>query len=71
MVYGVGFGMKKLIQRSPATFDLRAILQKCDNPRVTSNKMYKTTDPRDLKLKRKGESSEIIAPLTILKLLHL
>jgi len=32
-------------QRDPNTFDLRAILQKCDDSRVTSNQMlYKTTD---------------------------
>jgi len=44
--------LKWLDQRGPTTFDQRAILQKCDNSRATSNKMmYKTTDSQDLKLK--------------------
>jgi len=43
-----------LSQRGPTTFDLRAILQKRDNLRATSNKiMCNTTDSQDLKLKRK------------------
>jgi len=34
-----------LPQHGPASFDLRAILQECDNLQATSNKMmYKTTD---------------------------
>jgi len=41
-----------LPQRSPTTCGLRAILQKPDNSRATSNKMmYETTDSQDLKLK--------------------
>jgi len=33
-----------MLQRGPTTFALRAILQKCENSRATSNKMmYKTT----------------------------
>ena len=40
-----------VFQRGPTTFDLRAILQKCDNSRATSSKMvYKTTNSQDLKL---------------------
>jgi len=40
-------------QRGPATLDLRAILQKRDNLRATSNEMkYKTTDSQDFKLKK-------------------
>jgi len=39
-------------QRGPTTFDLRAILQKCDNLQATSNKtMHKTADSQDLNLK--------------------
>jgi len=52
-----------LIQRGPTTFDLQAISQKPDNSQATSNKMmYKTTDSKYLKLKRKMSAS--------LKLLH-
>ena len=41
---------KTLNQRGPTTFALRAILQKRDNLRVTSNKMmYKTRCSQDLK----------------------
>jgi len=44
----------RISQHGPATFDLRAILQKRDNSRATSSKMmYETTDSQDLKLKGK------------------
>ena len=40
-------------QHGPATSYLRAVLQRRDNTRATSNKMmYETTDSQDLKLKR-------------------
>jgi len=43
-----------LFQSGPTTFDLRAVSQKRDNSRDTSNKMmYKTTDSKSLKLKGK------------------
>jgi len=52
-------------QRGPTAFDLRAILQKRDNLRVTSNKvMHKTAVSQDLKLKKGRELS------VSLKLLH-
>jgi len=41
-------------QRGPTTFDPRSILQKRDNPRVTSNKMMcDTTDSQRLKPKKR------------------
>jgi len=44
------------IKHGPTTFDLRAILQKRDNLRATSNKMiYKTTCSQHLKLKREDK----------------
>ena len=44
-----------MVQRGPTTFYLRAILQRRDNSRATSNKMmYETTDSQDLKLKREN-----------------
>jgi len=50
---------KTLNQRGPTTFALRAILQKRDNLRVTSNKMmYKTRCSQDLKWK--GKISEYV-----------
>jgi len=46
------FFVYHVAQRSPTRFDLRAILQKRENLRATSNKMMcKTTDLQDLKLK--------------------
>jgi len=40
-------------QRFPTTFDLPAILQKCENSQVTSNKMvHWTTDSQHLNLKK-------------------
>jgi len=45
-----------LRQRGQTTSELRAILQKRDNLRATSNKMiHKTTNVRNLKRKRKDE----------------
>jgi len=50
-----------LDQRGPNTFDLRAILQKCDNSLATSNQMaYKTTDSRDLKLIRENRLVKLV-----------
>jgi len=48
-----------LFQSGPTTFDLRAVSQKRDNSRDTSNKMmYKTTASKCLKLK--GKISECV-----------
>jgi len=45
-----------IVQRSPTSFDLRAILQKRDNLRSDPKKiMYKTTGSQDLKLKKEDE----------------
>ena len=47
------FKLDDVTPRGPTTFDLRVILQKCDNLRATFKKMiYKTTNLQDLKLKR-------------------
>ena len=47
-----GFGLC-LRRGGPTTFDLRAILQKRDKSRDTSNKiLYNTSHSQDVKLKR-------------------
>jgi len=49
---GTGLTQMLLNQRGPTTFDLRAILQNCENSRTTSDKMmHRTTVSQDLKLK--------------------
>jgi len=59
LYFGFNEGYRNLIgRRGPTSFNLRAILQKCDNLRATSNKMmydYKTTCSQDLKLEREDK----------------
>jgi len=48
-------GWHGLTQRGPTTFDLRAILQKCDESRATfqyNDVLYNKTDSQHLKLKK-------------------